>query len=191
MAYIADVNDDAMRNTLRAARQAAGLTLDALQARAHVNRNVISGIENGRKTPTIRTLARIIEAIPGPAADSTLTLAAFFTAIERDDKKLGRPAPRAEAVVESSPTLEGSLDARDALFAAAAESVATALQPTVLDLQASINRLAGVADGIARFAVALSVASPAERRATTRVVRSAVHRAPGRHRGANRRRRKG
>lgn len=47
---------------LRQARPAAGLTQDAVAVRAGIGQSIVSAYENGRREPSLPTLARLIEA---------------------------------------------------------------------------------------------------------------------------------
>lgn len=59
---------------LQQTRSRGGLTQEALARRAHVTAKFISEIENGHASPTVETLARLVETGLG------LTLSAFFAA---------------------------------------------------------------------------------------------------------------
>lgn len=50
------------RHLIRMARRDAGLTQAALAARAHTSQAAISAYESGRRSPSVDTLVRIIDA---------------------------------------------------------------------------------------------------------------------------------
>ena len=54
---------------VRQARQAAGLSQEALADRAGIDRTYVSGVERGVRNPTVTIVARLAEAMGVPAAD--------------------------------------------------------------------------------------------------------------------------
>ena len=77
--------DDAVAATLRAARARAGLTLRELAARAATSHSALAAYEQRRKSPTVATFMRIIDAC-GFATDFELSLRVR----ERDGLPRGR-----------------------------------------------------------------------------------------------------
>jgi len=59
---------------LRALREKEGLSQEELAFRARLDRTYISGIERGRRNPSVRSLQRITDAI-GVVLDALLVLA--------------------------------------------------------------------------------------------------------------------
>jgi transcriptional regulator with XRE-family HTH domain len=54
---------------LRSAREAAGLTQEALAFRAALGRSYISQLENDRKSPSLDVLFRLCDALGVPASE--------------------------------------------------------------------------------------------------------------------------
>jgi len=77
--------DGTVAATLRAARTRAGLTLRELAARAETSHSALAAYEQGRKSPTVATFLRIIDAC-GFATDFELSLRVR----ERDGLSRGR-----------------------------------------------------------------------------------------------------
>jgi len=65
--------DTQVARTLRAARARAGLSLRALAARAGTSHSTLAAYEQGRKSPTVPTFLRILDAC-GFATDFELSL---------------------------------------------------------------------------------------------------------------------
>lgn len=59
----------AFGEALRTARLEAGLSQEALAERAGLDRTYVSGTERGRKNPTLKTIARLSDAIGISIAD--------------------------------------------------------------------------------------------------------------------------
>lgn len=67
-----DVKPKKISNTLKAARQAAGMTQEALEAASGITQQHISGIECGRQEPSIAVLRKLADALkisPGALLD--------------------------------------------------------------------------------------------------------------------------
>ena len=54
---------------VRQARQAAGLSQEALAYKAGIDRTYVSGVERGVRNPTVTIIARLAEALGVAAAD--------------------------------------------------------------------------------------------------------------------------
>jgi transcriptional regulator with XRE-family HTH domain len=79
------IYDGAVADTLRAARTRAGLSLRALAMRAGTSHSALVAYERGRKSPSVATFLRIIDAC-GFATDFELSLRVR----ERDGLARGR-----------------------------------------------------------------------------------------------------
>lgn len=51
------------------ARRRAGLTQTQLERRSSMTQNYISGLERGRRCPSLRTVVRLAKALEMPASD--------------------------------------------------------------------------------------------------------------------------
>lgn len=174
--YIAGVNYEAIWKALRRARDEAGLTLDALAERSGLNRNMISAMEHGRKMPTIRTLARLVEAIPR-ADGGTLTLSTFFAQIETVTSSVTRrqdTLPRSAGSADVAQSLQAS-ENRGGGESYVARGPVPATDPidrVVARLETIAAKLDSVSSAVTERALNYVLADDRERDATTRVIKS-------------------
>lgn len=54
---------------VRARREALGLSQEALAERCDLDRTYISGVERGRRNPTVQAVFRIAQGLEAPASD--------------------------------------------------------------------------------------------------------------------------
>lgn len=60
------INDDACTNfgiRLRDVRQAAGISQEELASRAGLDRTYVSGCERGKRNPSLKTMAKLAQAL--------------------------------------------------------------------------------------------------------------------------------
>jgi transcriptional regulator with XRE-family HTH domain len=85
---------DVIGQKLRAARQGQRMSLRALAARADVSVSLLSQIENGKSTPSVRSLQSIADALAVP-------LGYFFPGDESNGLAPAAPAPLTEAILRA------------------------------------------------------------------------------------------
>ena len=88
--------------TVRQARQRAGMSLRQLAARAGTSHATLSAYENGAKTPSVKTLERIVRA------------AGFALVVERDPPGDGDEPPEPGPELEAGLALAAQFPARHA-----------------------------------------------------------------------------
>lgn len=59
----------AFARNLRAAREKAGLSQEALAERAGMHRNAVALLETGKRDPRVSTVAKLAQALGIPASD--------------------------------------------------------------------------------------------------------------------------